>query len=124
MGEPPERFFAVFGGMNASASLEAETEKLKAQTRPCRSHAVRRVSFVPLSLFILLSFELSTLSFAQFIPPKTAGNHQSFRPGRCPVAPRWNTNFPKPSPDADMMALQTEMISFTQTACLCRSALV
>ena len=52
------RFFAVFGGMNASALLEAGTEKLKAQTRPCRSHAVRRVSFVPLSLFILLSFEL------------------------------------------------------------------
>ena len=68
------RFFAVFGGMKASALLAAGTEKLKAQsskfkksskakaqTRPCRSHAVRRVSFVP-------------LSFDQFIPPKTAGN--------------------------------------------------
>ena len=83
-------FFAVFGGMNASASLGAGMEKLKAQssklkksskakaqTRPCRSHAVRRVSFVPLSLFILLSFELWTLSFDQFIPPKTAGNRSA-----------------------------------------------
>ena len=73
------RFFAVFGGMKASALLEAGTEKLKAQsaklkksskakaqTRPCRSHAVRRVSFVPWSLFILLSFD--QFIFAMSVP--------------------------------------------------------
>ena len=64
-------FLAAFGGMNASASLEAGTEKLKAQssklkksskakaqTRVRPAAGTGRVGFMPWRLVILLSFEL------------------------------------------------------------------
>ena len=53
-------FFAVFGGVKASASLVAwkRNSKFKAQNLPCHPQGPKRVRFVPLSLFLLLNFEL------------------------------------------------------------------